>query len=39
MDPETVTGWIGQPHMVKKIEKTFGKEVANMQNYTTLGTP
>jgi len=25
--------------MVKKIEKTFGKEVANMQNYTTLGTP
>jgi len=41
MDPEADTGWIGQPHMVKKIEKTFGKEVANMQNYTTsaLGTP
>jgi len=39
MDPETVTGWIGQPHMVKKIEKTFGKEVANIQNYTTPGTP
>jgi len=39
MDPETVTGWIGQPHMVKKIEKTFGKEVANMQNCTTPGTP
>jgi len=39
MDPETVTGWIGQPHMVKKIEKTFGKEVTNVQNYTTPGTP
>jgi len=39
MDPETVTGWIGQPHMVKKIEKTFGKELANMQNYTAPGTP
>ena len=39
MDPETVTGWIGQPHMVKKIEKNFGKEVPNVQNYTTPGTP
>jgi len=25
--------------MVKKIEKAFGKEVANMQNYTSPGTP
>ena len=39
MDPELVTGLIGQPHMVKKIEKTFGKEVANVQRYTTPGTP
>jgi len=39
MDPETVTGWIGQPHMVKKIEKTFGKEVANVQNCTAPGNP
>jgi len=39
MDLETVTGWIGQPHMVKKIEKTFGKEVTNVQNYTAPGTP
>jgi len=39
MDPDAVTGWIGQPHMVKKIDKTFGKEVANIQNYTAPGTP
>jgi len=39
MDPETATGWIGQPHVVKKIEKTFRKEVANMQDYTAPGTP
>ena len=39
MDPDTMTGWIGQPHMVKKIEKTFGEEVANIQKYTTPGTP
>jgi len=39
MDPETVAGWIGQPHMTKKTEKTCGEEVANMQNYTAPGTP
>ena len=32
-------GWVGQPHMVKKIEKTFGEEVEKLQSYTMTGTP
>jgi hypothetical protein len=39
LDHATVTGWIGQLHMVKKIEKTFGEEVSKLQSYTTPGTP
>ena len=39
LDKEKRTGWIGQPHMVKKIEKTFGEEVSKLQRYTTPGTP
>jgi hypothetical protein len=31
--------WIGQPHMVKKIEKVFGDEVKGLQKYKTPGTP
>jgi len=31
--------WIGQPHMVKKIRKTFEEEVKGMQKYRTPGTP
>ena len=31
--------WIGQPHMVKKIEATFGTEVSGLQKYRTPGTP
>jgi len=31
--------WIGQPHLVKKLEKKFGEMVANMQSYRTPGTP
>ena len=31
--------WIGQPHMVKKIRKEFGQEVAKLQRYRTPGTP
>ena len=31
--------WIGQPHMIKKIEKTFGEEVKSRQEYKTPGTP
>ena len=31
--------WLGQPHMVKKIRKTFGEEVKGLQKYRTPGTP
>ena len=31
--------WLGQPHMIKKIEKTFGKQVASLKGYRTPGTP
>ena len=31
--------WIGQPHMIKKIEDTFGEMVKKNQNYKTPGTP
>jgi hypothetical protein len=31
--------WIGQPHLIKKIEKNFGKLVENLQVYCTPGTP
>ena len=33
------TAWIGQPHMIKKIEKTFGEEVKSLKEYLTPGTP
>jgi hypothetical protein len=32
-------GWIGQPHMIKKIERTFGEETKKLQSYRTPGTP
>ena len=32
-------GWIGQPHMVKKIQKTFEEDVKGLQKYNTPGTP
>jgi hypothetical protein len=31
--------WVGQPHMIKKIAKTFDEEVEGMQKYGTPGTP
>ena len=31
--------WIGQPHMIKKIETTFGNEVSSLQQFRTPGTP
>ena len=39
VDEDKKTGWIGQPHMVKKIEKTFGEEVKSLKEYKTPGTP
>ena len=31
--------WLGQPHMVKKIEKVFGEMTSSMMKYQTPGTP
>ena len=31
--------WLGQPHMIKKIDQTFGKTVSKMSVYKTPGTP
>lgn len=31
--------WIGQPHLLKNLEKHFGEYVENMQSYKTPGTP
>jgi hypothetical protein len=31
--------WLGQPHMVKKIKKTFAETVAKLPKYKTPGTP
>jgi hypothetical protein len=38
-DKERKKAWIGQPHMVKKIIKTFEEEIQGMQVYQTPGTP
>ena len=39
MNSDMTKAWLGQPHMVKKIEKTFGKMVESMPKYKTPGTP
>ena len=39
LNEERTMGWIGQPHMIKKIDKTFGDEVSKLQRYRTPGTP
>ena len=31
--------WVGQPHLCKKIEQTFGPLVKNLQKFRTPGTP
>ena len=31
--------WLGQPHMIKKIENAFGEEVTRLPKYKTPGTP
>ena len=38
-DKDRTKAWIGQPHMVKKIETMFGEEVSKKQVYRTPGTP
>jgi hypothetical protein len=32
-------GWLGQPHMIKKIKRVFGEAVAKLPKYRTPGTP
>ena len=39
LDYERRQGWIGQPHMVSKVKKTFGDEVHEIRMATTPGTP
>ena len=39
LNPERTKAWLGQPHMVKKIDKTFGEEVDSKQTYQTPGSP
>ena len=31
--------WIGQPHLIKKIQDKFGEEVSKLQTFKTPGTP
>ncbi len=31
--------WLGQPHLIKKLEKTYGEQVNSMKTYKTPGTP
>ena len=31
--------WLGQPHLIKKLIKKFGKKVKKMHNYEVPGTP
>ena len=39
LNEERTMGWIGQPHMVKKIMKTFENEVNKRVRVQTPGTP
>jgi hypothetical protein len=39
LDPSKKKAWIGQPHMVKKIIKTFEEEVNKRSYVNTPGTP
>jgi hypothetical protein len=38
-DAQRKNAWVGQPHMVKKIEKTFAEEIKGLHTYQTPGTP
>ena len=39
MNDNNTKGWIHQPHLLKKLELKFGKDVEKLQDYTTPGTP
>ncbi len=33
------SAWLGQPHLIANLEKSFGKRVKGMRSYATPGTP
>ncbi len=33
------SAWLGQPHLIANLEKSFRKRVKGMRSYTTPGTP
>jgi len=37
--PDGKSAWIGQPHLIRKLEEKFGDLVKGLQSYTTPGTP
>ena len=39
LNPDRTKAWVGQPHMVKKINKEFGEEAKKCQTYQTAGSP
>ena len=39
MNENNTKGWIHQPHLLKKLELKFGRDVEKLQDYTTPGTP
>mgnify|MGYP006197636723 FL=1 len=39
LNQEGTKGWLGQPHVVRTLEKKFGDLVKGMQGYNTPGTP
>jgi hypothetical protein len=38
-DAQRKKAWLGQPHLIKNLERKFGELVAGMQRYRTPGTP
>ena len=38
-DKERKKAWIGQPHMIKKLDKTFNQYIKHGKTYSTPGTP
>ena len=39
MNEDNTKGWIGQPHLIKKLMKEFGENVKHLHVFNTPGTP
>ena len=39
MDKTLTKAWLGQPYLIKKLKKKFGKYVEGLKQYKTPGTP